>query len=333
MAKKALVFGGTGAMGVYLVPKLVERGYIVDVLSLDNVVSEDDRIRYIQANVMDLEQISKLLENNYDILVDFMTYSTVQFLERYRLYLDKVKHYYFFSTYRIYDNYQPITEGSPRLADTQFDPVYVNCQDYSFYKARQEDILRNSETKNWTIFRPAVTYSKRRFQLVTLEAEILVWRMMRGKTVLLPEKALDCQATMSWAGDVAEMIARIIDNPNAGGETFTIATAEHHTWREIAEYYKEIGGLDYIAVDTEDYLKCLSAEENIHIRQQVTLDRFFDRVVDNSKILKFTGMKQEDLMPLKEGLKREYANLTIDTIKSNEGVNERMDEMVKKYRK
>lgn len=332
MPKKALVFGGTGAMGVYLVPKLVERGYIVDVVSLDDAVSQDERIRYTKANVKDLGEISRLLDNGYDVLVDFMTYSTVEFLQRYRLYLESVKHYYFFSTYRVYDNFPPITEGSPRLADTHFDPEYVNCQDYSFYKARQEDILRNCELKNWTIFRPAVTYSKRRFQLVTLEAEILVWRMMHGKTVLLPKEALDCQATMSWAGDVAEMIARIIDNPNAAGETFTVSTAEHHTWGEIAEYYKEIGGLDYIAVDTEDYLKCLSEQENIHFRQQVTLDRFFDRVVDNSKILKFTGMKQEDLMPLKEGLKREYANLTIDTIKSNVGVNARMDEMAKKYK-
>ena len=29
--KKILVLGGTGAMGVYLVPKLIERGYAVDV--------------------------------------------------------------------------------------------------------------------------------------------------------------------------------------------------------------------------------------------------------------------------------------------------------------
>jgi len=332
MEKKALVFGGTGAMGVYLVPKLAKQGYKVDVVSLDNIISDDERIRYIQADLKDISFVTDILKNKYDIFVDFMVYSTPEFLQRYRMYLENVKQYFYFSTYRIYDNFTPITEGSPRLADTRFDPVYVNSQDYSFYKARQEDILRNSEYKNWTIFRPAVTYSKSRFQLVTLEASVLVWRMMRGKTVLLPEKALDCQATMSWAGDVAEMILRIIENPKTACETFTISTSEHHTWREIAEYYKEIGGLDYIAVDTEDYLKCLSDDDSIHLRQQLTLDRYFERIVDNSKVLKFTGMKQEDLMPLREGLKREYSNLTIDSIGGWEDANRRMDEILKKYK-
>ena len=331
MEKKALVFGGTGAMGVYLVPKLAERGYKVDVVSLDDIISNDERVRYIKANAKDLTQASKLLENNYDVFVDFMVYTTPEFLERYRLYIENVKRYCYLSTYRIYDNYAPITEGSPRLADTQFDPIYVNSQDYSFYKARQEDILRNSEYKNWTIFRPAITYSQRRFQLVTLEAEILIWRMMHGKTVLLPEKALDCQATMSWAGDVAEMMARIIENPEASCETFTVSTSEHHTWREIAEYYKEIGGLNYIAVDTEDYLKCLSPQENIHIRQQLILDRYYNRIVDNSKVLKFTDLRQEDLMPLKKGLESEFSKLTPDSIKGLDIPNARMDEILKKY--
>ena len=331
MTKKALVLGGTGAMGVYLVPKLVKQGYTVDVVSLDSVVSTDENIRYIQANAKDMAQITQLLKNNYDIFVDFMIYSTREFLERYRLYLDSVKRYFYFSTYRVYDNYQPITEGSPRLADTCLEPVYVNSQDYSFYKARQEDILRNSEYKNWTIFRPAITYSKRRFQLVTLEANVLIWRMMRGKTVLLPEKALDCQATMSWAGDVAEMIARIIEHPHSACETFTVSTAEHHTWREVAEYYKEIGGLKYIAVDTEDYLKCLSADDCIHMRQQLMLDRCFDRIVDNSKVLRFTGLTQDGITPLKVGLQREFSALTPDCIEGAVDFNARMDEILKKY--
>lgn len=332
MEKKALVFGGTGAMGVYLVPKLARCGYRVDVVSLDNIISTDERIRYIQADLKDFSRVSEILKNKYDIFVDFMAYSTPEFLQRYQLYLQNVKHYYFLSTYRIYDNFTPITEGSPRLADTRFDPVYVNSQDYSYYKARQEDILRNSEYKNWTIFRPAITYSKRRFQLVTLEASILVWRMMRGKTVLLPQKALDCQATMSWAGDVAEMMLRVIEHPEAQRETFTVSTSEHHTWREIAEYYKQIGGLDYIAVDTEDYLKCLTPEENIHFKQQLLLDRYFERIVDNSKVLKFTGLKQEEFMTLKSGLEMEYSNLTVDDINGWDDANARMDEILKKYK-
>ena len=52
--KKVLVLGGTGAMGVYLVPKLVERGYAVDVLSLDDVTSDTPLLSYIKGAGMDV---------------------------------------------------------------------------------------------------------------------------------------------------------------------------------------------------------------------------------------------------------------------------------------
>ena len=95
-------------------------------------------------------------------------------------------------------------------------------------------MLHACELKNWTIVRPTITFSKYRFQLVTLEAPILIHRAMAGKTVLLPELAMDIQATMSWAGDVGKMFTRLVLNPKAYAESFSICTAEHHTWREIA---------------------------------------------------------------------------------------------------
>ncbi|MEE1238589.1 MAG: hypothetical protein UHO61_01520, partial [Acutalibacteraceae bacterium] len=47
------------------------------------------------------------------------------------------------------------------------------------------------------------------------------------------------------------------------------------------------------------------APGNIHARQQLIYDRYFDRIMDNSKILEITGMKQSELMPLREGLEKE----------------------------
>ena len=39
--KKVLVLGGTGAMGQFLVPELLELGYQVDAVTLDNVQSQN----------------------------------------------------------------------------------------------------------------------------------------------------------------------------------------------------------------------------------------------------------------------------------------------------
>ena len=40
-------------------------------------------------------------------------------------------------------------------------------------------------------------------------------------------------------------------------------------------------------------------------RWQLECDRLFTRIIDNSKVLEHTGMKQSDLMPLYDGLKYE----------------------------
>jgi nucleoside-diphosphate-sugar epimerase len=330
--RKVLVLGGTGAMGVYLVPELAARGYEVKVISWDEVVSNNPLITYVKANGKDIEYLKELLKEKFDVIVDFLMYPGNEFNERYELFLQNTDHYFYLSTYRVYDGVEiPITETSPRLLDNSKDKDFLATDDYSLFKARGEDVLRNSKYNNWTIVRPAITYSKFRYQLVTLEAPVVVARALKGLPLVLPEAALSIQATMSWAGDVAQMFAGLVLNPGAYGEAFTLATSEHHTWGEIAEYYKEIIGLKYIAVDTEDYLKIMGGTPAA--RYQLAYDRLFDRIVDNSKVLRVAGLKQENIMPLRQGLKKELSALPKDTAwPAASTIGERMDAYVRGQR-
>ncbi len=314
--KKILVLGGTGAMGVYLVPKLLERGYAVDVASLDTVESTTPNLRYFTGDCMNVEYVSELLKNGYDGIVDFMIYNQDKFEERHKMFLDNTSHYIYLSTYRIYANEEhPVKETSPRLLDASKDKDFLATDDYSLFKAKGENVLLASDYKNWTAIRPAITYSKRRFQLTILEAPYVVGRTLRGKKLVLPKQAKDVQATMSWAGDVAEMIARLLFNPGAYREIFSVCTAEHMTWGEVADIYKELIGLEAVWVDMEDFLGIISHNSNnpMGIRYQLIYDRLFDRIMDNSKILDVTGMKQSELTTLYDGLKRELAGVNADT--------------------
>jgi len=325
MSKKVLVLGGTGAMGVYLVPELALRGYKVDVVSLDKVESDNPNITYITENAKDDTYLQELLRNKYDAIVDYMIYSTAEFSKRYEILLNSTEHYIFLSTYRIYAGDSPITENSPRLLDISQDKDYLATaeNEYSLYKALEEDILRRSSYNNYSIVRPAITYSKRRFQLVTLEANVVVYRAMKKLPIFLPYEALAVRGTMNWAGDVAKMFTGIILNPASYKETFTFATAENHSWEEIANYYKEIIGLEYIAVDTETYLKFFGSTAGA--RYQLMYDRCFNRIVDNSKILRIAGLNQAEFMPLKNGLARELSALPKDIEWGKNSVNDRMD--------
>ncbi len=331
MKKRILVPGGTGAMGVYLVPELLKKGYAVDVVSLDDKVSDIEDLRYFKDDFTDIPTAKKYLSNGYDAVVDFMIYNSTKFDDRYEMFLSSTSHYIYLSTYRIYAGEHPITEESPRLLDVSDDEKFLSTDDYSLYKAKGENLLKNSGKNNWTIIRPAVTYSKRRFQLTTLEMPLVVGRALESKLVLLPEGAADCEATMSWAGDVARMIAAIVLNPSAMGETYTVSTSEHHTWREIAEIYHELIGLNYRFIPDEDFVKVVSGGSDA-ARYQLIYDRCFDRVIDNSKILALMGEKQEDLMPLREGLALELSsvpkNLTYDSWYMEK--NARIDEYILK---
>lgn len=327
--RKVLVLGGTGAMGVYLVPGLAAIGYDVCVVSLDTIVSDNLHITYIKADAKDDAYLTGLLSQKFDAIIDFLIYSTEQFQKRCDMLLRNTEHYFFLSSYRVYSGGAPVTEQTPRLLDVSEDQAFLATEDYSLYKAREEDILQRSGYENWTIVRPAITYSKFRYQLVTLEANVVVARAMKGLPIVLPTAALSVQGTMSWAGDVANMFLRLLFNPGAFREAFTLATAEHHTWGEIATYYHEIIGLDVVAADTEDYLKIMGGSPGVGY--QLFYDRLFDRVIDNAKILRVTGLNQSELMPLRRGLEKELAALPKDTVWSGaSAVSQKMDAYLKR---
>ena len=330
--KKVCLLGGTGALGVYLTKELVKMGYQVDVVSMDDRTSVIKSLRYFQHDAKDLEFLKELLKNEYDAIVDFMIYPSIEeFSQYYPMFLENTSHYVYLSTYRVYgDTKDKVTEETPRILDLDLPDTFVKEWEYSIYKAQGEDALRASGKRNWTILRPSITFSKRRFQLVTLEAPIVVHRMFEGKPIVLPKESLGSQATLSWGGDFGKMVSRLLFNPQAYGEAFTVGTAEHHTWKEMAEIYERIGGLKYVAVDADDFIELING--NVYSRQQLFYDRCFNRVIDNTKILNATGMKQSDLMPTEVGLRLELSRLDINTIPYHKEVYEKWDLFLNKHR-
>ncbi len=313
--KKVLVIGGTGAMGVYVVPKLCDLGYEVDVISMDRVESTRPNLRYMTLDGKDPSVMSEILKNGYDGVVDFMIYNDIKtFPDIAEMYLDSTDHYMFFSTYRVFANEEhPIVESSPRLLDASKDEALLASDDYSIYKAQSENYLRSTDHKNWTILRPAITYSSKRCQLITYERNRILPFIRSGEPIPLFDQALSVHGTMSWAGDVGEMIARLLFNDKALCEDFNLTTSEHHTWGEVADIYHDIFGLNYVPCNEQTYLDIVwpNVPEIVRYRQ-LWLDRMYDRIMDNTKVLTATGMKQSELKSLYDGLSLEKDSILSD---------------------
>lgn len=286
---KILILGGTGAMGVHVSQLLSNWGNTVVVTTRQHRQSVDD-IQYRVGNAKNATFLSTLLEEHWDAIVDFMIWSSADFRERYQDLLAATDQYIFTSSYRVYNDDEVITENSPRLLDTIKDEEYLKTDEYALAKARCENMLMSCGKSNWTIVRPAVTYDgSGRFQLTVLESDAWLWRAVHRIPVPIAEVMLDTEATMSWGGDVARMIALLVGNKMAFGEIFTVSTSEHLTWREISNLYSEVVPLTVTACALDRFER---AHPSIY---QIKYDRMFNRVIDNSKILAATHLQQDQL--------------------------------------
>lgn len=301
---KILILGGTGAMGIYLTEELKKTNHEVFVTSRSSH-ENCGNIRYIQGDAKDCSFLFPLLEQKFDCIVDFMIYNTFEFVDRYRKILSCCRQYIFSSTYRVYaDNgLEPINENSPKLLDVSTDKTYLKTDEYALTKARQENLLRESGMKNWTIIRPSITFSKKRFQLGTLEAGVILPLARKKCPVILPAEMLDKYSAVSWGGYTAKMIAALILNPEAFGEAFNVCSSEMLTWKDVASYYHTLTGLTVFPVSLDEYIKVIGG------KYQVMYDRMYNRIMDNSKILNLMGLTPKDLLPAKDALALELADL------------------------
>lgn len=301
MAKKVLIMGGTGAMGIYLVPFLRDLEYEVHVTTRSNVQqSQHSNVKWIVGNAKKMDFLKSLLSSNYDAIVDFMVYSTEEFRERVDVLLNRTKQYVFISSYRVFaDLESPLIESSPRLLDVSKDTPFLSTDEYSLAKARQEDILRFGNGRNWTIVRPSITYSTNRFQFGTLEANVIMQRGLQGLPIIFPEEMLTKQTTMTWAGDAAKFIALLIGNSQALSNDFNTVSSETKTWEEVYKVYESEIGLELKIISLDKYVDIVGGE------YQIKYDRMFDRIMDNTKILFATGLEAKSLVKLEAGLKKE----------------------------
>lgn len=283
----ALILGGTGAMGSHLVSILASRDVNCYVTTRKHQVNKEN-IEYVVGDAHDIAFITSLFSKcQWDVVVDFMKYSTKDFENRVNLLLSKTKQYIFLSSSRVYaESKEPLTENSPLLLDVCNDTDYLKTDEYALAKARQERILQRSGKNNWTIIRPYITFSEQRLQLIALEKEYWLYRALKGRTIVLSRDIIERSTTLTYGFDVAKSIVSIIGKESAYGETFHITNNINYNWQEILSAYinvleKHTGVKPRIKI-LKTWKPYIGGN-----KYQVKWDRLYDRKFDNTKISKF----------------------------------------------
>ena len=305
--KKVLLIAGGGTLGRYTAKELLSNDCEVDVICLEDYTSDNSKLCYYKANA-DLNYLTEFLKDKYyDGIVNFIHYISVDdYKPVHKLLCNKTDQLIFLSSYRVYGDLQhPITESAPMLADVvKDDEKFLKTENYALPKARCEKFLREeSGTKNWTVVRPVISFSDKRFDLVTVSGHEIIDAAKSGKTVILPEAAKNLTAGLDWAGNSGKLIANLLFKKECFGEAYTVSSGQNLTWGEVADIYTRLTGVNFRWTDTEEYVS------TGHGGYILNYDRLYDRAVDNTKILKATGLKKDDFTSVEEGIKIELNNI------------------------
>ena len=299
---KILILGGTGAMGEHLVRLFCHTDCEVHVTTRRYMTSSGN-ILYIKGDAHNSAFLMNLLRNNYDIIVDFMAYGTEEFQSKCFPLLDNCRQYVFLSSSRAYsDSDGLITEETPLLANVCLDGEYLATDEYALAKGREENILRTSGKKNWTIIRPYITYGEKRLQLGVFEKEDWLYRAMQGRTIVFSKDIATKYTTLTYGQDVAKGIFQLLGNSEALGQAFHITVSKTLKWQDILQIY-----LDELQPLLGYRPKVLMQDKAYNLRLpwkkwQVLYDRYFDRCFNNEKIGKFVDV--ELFMQPDEGLRK-----------------------------
>ena len=301
---KVLLIGGGGTLGMYTAEELLKLGHKVDILCLEDKTSDNENLKFYKGKAS-LDYLTAFLSGNqYDGIVNYIHYEDVEkYPPIHKLLIENTKHLVVLSSYRVYaDEQHPVTEQAPMLLDVSTDKEFVETEKYAISKARLEKYLNNEcQGQNWTVVRPVISFSKLRIDLVTYYGLLVLKKAKNGEIIPLPSKAKNVVAGFDWAGNSGKLIANLLFKEKTFGEAYTVSSAQNLTWGEVARIFTELTGAKFEWVSVEDYLKALN---NVNYYPLI-YDRLFDRTIDNSKILKVTGLTEKDFLSIKDGLKIE----------------------------
>lgn len=302
---KILLIGGTGAMGNKLIDLLDKNrgGYEVYVTSR-SFHKDFNNIHFLKGNAHENEFLFNVLSKGYDVIVDFLIYMDVnEFKDKINKILENTKHYIFLSSSRVYSNSNNIiNEKTKRIYDELDNYKFVNEKsiEYAIIKSKEEDILKSTKKDNYTIIRPYITYDDQRLQLGVYEKEEWLFRVLKGKSLVISKDILNKITTLTNATDVAIQLEKIIKINKPCGDIYQIASEENMTWEKVLSIY--VSTLEKL-LNKKIKIKYVDSIYDIgFIRPNIQFeyDRNFDRFFSNKKLYEKTGINK--YIKLEKGL-------------------------------
>lgn len=305
---KVLMLGGTGLMGLPLSEYLLSSG--VEVYVTTRGIEQKQKVsgvKYIVGNAMCQAFLNAIVEEKYDIIIDFMYYEDLSvFEERIDWILSNCGHYYFMSSARVYSGGDcPITEQTTRLIDSVKDRKYLSSNNYSIFKAKAENVLHHVNRYNYSIIRPYIIYGHSRLPLGGFEKEYWLKRVIADQEIIVPEGFSRKKTTITKNTDVARIICELVINKKRP-EVINIASNECVLWDDVVSLYRKLCKR-YFFKDLKLYEVPRNMIFHYVDRYDYLYDRYFDRIFDISELEKLSDVSFTDL---EDGMREIFSTIS-----------------------
>ena len=269
---RIIVIGGTGHIGTYLVPALVDQGH--DVVSVSRGLAKSyihntawDRVEQVTVDRQEEEKagtfVNRIVDLKPDIVIDLISFnlaSTRPLVEALR---GKIEHFLHCSTLWVYGH----TAAVPAGEDEPLNPF----GEYGIDKAEIEKwLMHEARTTGFpaTIFRPGQIVGEGWTPITPLanDKAAVFSKMARGEEIVLPNLGLET-VNHVHAADISQLIQRAITNRSVAiGETFNAVSDTALNLRGYAEtIFTWFGFEPKIAyVPYEEWMKLQPTPEEAH---------------------------------------------------------------------
>lgn len=250
---RVLVIGGSGLIGHYLLPRLVQAKHRVTVISRGNRALSETRVRHIQADRAEVFKNTSRL-GDYDAVIDNIAYRPEHAEEVLEAFKGRLPHYLVISTAFIYPGITEayhIPTGPFREQDvsTEVPMPPAEARDghgwYVYHKQCLEWWLSSQGKAQGT----SITVIRPLLQMVGPNTEDgrFAWFWLRvrdGGPVWLPNdartKAGPCQ--LAFSGDVAQLIVKALEHPPDTYRAYNAGQPELWTYEEYIRMMADVLG-------------------------------------------------------------------------------------------
>ena len=324
---RLLFIGGTGFISTAVSRMAIADGFELTVLNRGSRSADLPGAHHLIADIRHPGEVRAALANaEFDVVVDWIAYTSEDIERDLDLFRGRVKQYVFISSASAYQ------KPPAHYLITESTPLHNPYWEYSRDKIACEQRLMWAYRRDGfpvTIVRPSLTYD------TNLPIAIGGWgcytladRLNRGLPIIVHGDGSSLWV-VTHADDFGRGLLGLLGNERALGEAFHITSDEVLTWNQIYLTIADALGVEAKIVHVpSDFIARVAPD----LAGSLLGDKAWSAVFDNSKIKSFVpGF--EATIPLRDGIRRTLAWFAVDEGRRrvDQAVNAEMDRILEAY--